>query len=298
MISLKQTKRTILFHAARSSIRALEVIPRSAAVFIGACLGLISWSLLPKDRHRIDRHLTLAYGNTLSNAEKHVIGRNFFVNYGKSLVDIARMKRHFHSDLLPRVEIEGAEHFEAAYQRGKGVIGVTGHIGNFELLAAVMASLGYRVGVIGRELYDPRLNSLLVSIREAVGVTNFSTTDSPKRMVKWLKSGGTIGVVIDTDSSRVRSIPVPAFGRLSNTPVGQTVMGHKLGCAFVPLFCLRKPDNTYKVLICPEVTVDPRVDSDTAAYQLTCCCTMALERVIDRHRDQWIWLHNRWHTRV
>ncbi|MCK4574282.1 MAG: lysophospholipid acyltransferase family protein, partial [candidate division Zixibacteria bacterium] len=122
-------------------------------------------------------------------------------------------------------------------------------------------------------------------------------TDSVRKSLKWLKAGGVIGVLIDTDSIRVRSIFVPAFGRLALTPVGQTLIGLRAGAAFVPMACLRTAENKYRIVIKPPVETDPNLSSEQAVYDVTCRCTNALEEIIRSAPDQWIWLHNRWRSR-
>lgn len=187
--------------------------------------------------------------------------------------------------------------FDAAYKRGKGLIGITGHIGNFELLAVYLANLGYRIAVIGREIYDVRLDNILVGNRESLGITNFATTETPRKVLSWLKAGGVLGVLIDTDSIRVRGEFVPFFGRLANTPIGQSLLGLKAGAAFVPAACLRTDDNRYRVVIKPEVRIQSSGNVEEDAYRMTAECTRALEELIEENKSQWIWLHNRWHTR-
>jgi len=266
-------------------------------VCLGAWLGLAAWELIVREQHRVHRHLSLVYHEKLSYEQRHNIGRDFFVNSGKNLADIVRFRRFFETEIKPLVSTEGLEHWEAAYRRGKGLIGVTGHIGNFELLAAYMSSLGYDVAVIGREMYDARLDRLLIENRQAIGLTNISTIDSPRKALTWLKSGKVLGVLIDTDSSRVRSMFIPAFGRMANTPIGQTMIGLKAGSVFVPSACLRTEDNRYRIIIKPPVEIEPSGDFESDTYELTLRCTKALEEIIDRYKNQWIWLHNRWRTK-
>jgi len=129
-------------------------------------------------------------------------------------------------------------------------------------------------------------------------LTNIATTDSPRRVLSWLKSGGVLGVLIDTDSTRVRNMFIPSFGRLSSTPVGQTIIGLRAGSAFIPAACLRLPNNRYKVILRPPVEISPSGDTERDVYEVTLKCTMALEEIINEHRDQWIWLHNRWRTKA
>ncbi len=292
----KKLKRDAVFFLTCSAFLLFNVIPRKLAVFLGACAGLAAWAIQRKDRHKFNRHLSLVFSDGLSHRQRHLIARDFFVNTGKNLTDVFRFKKHFTNELKPLVTVEGLEEFDNAYKRGEGLIGVTGHIGNFELLAVYIASLGYRIAVIGRELYDTRLNQMLVDNREALGLTNFSTTESPRTILSWLKSGGALGVLIDTDSIRVRGTFVPFFGRMANTPIGQSLLGLRAGAAFLPIACVRTDDNRYHIIIKPEVRITPSGNTEKDAYDMTQACTKVLEEIIKANKSQWIWLHNRWHT--
>jgi len=294
---IKRFKRTAVYYFAKTAVLIFNFIPRKLSVYLGGWIGLTIWFFSARDRYKAFRHLTLVYGAHYQPRNKHAIARQFYINSGRNLADVVRFKRYFQKEIKPLVISEGLEHFDAAYRRGQGVIGITGHIGNFELMATWLASKGYDIAVIGRELYDSRLDKLLVENRRAVGLTNIATTDSPKRLISWLRQGRALGVLIDTDSSRVRGEFIPAFGRWSYTPAGQTILGLKTGSAFVPAACLRTADNRYKVVIKPEVIVEPSGDFETDVRNVTLQCTLALEEIIKDHKDQWIWQHNRWRTR-
>lgn len=293
----KHLKRTIVYALTRAAISLFNRLPRKAAVCLGAWLGLALWAILSKERYRSQRHLFLVFEDRFTNRQRRFIARRFFVNSGKNLADILRVRNYFEKEIKPYVTVEGLEYFEEAYRKKRGVIGVTGHIGNFELMPIYMQSLGYDAAVIGRELYDKRLDSLLVMNREAMGVKNLTTTDSPRKIIEWLKSGKVLGVSIDTDSFRVRSVHVPAFGRLSNTPVGQSLIALKTGACLVPMACLRTDDNRYRIVIKPQITIEQSGETEQDVMELTARCTAALEQIIRDNPDQWIWLHNRWHTR-
>jgi len=274
----------------------LNCLPRKAALFVGATLGLMAWGLLPKERYKIVRHLSLVYGDEMSYREKERTAQRFFVGSGKSLVEVLRFRRHYNSEIRELIEVEGLEHLDRAYKAGKGVIGFTGHLGNFELLAVHVAGLGYKTAVIGREMYDRRLDKMLVENREALGVHNISTTDSARKILTWLKNGGVLGVLIDIDSIRIRSTFVPVFGRLALTPIGQTNIGLRAGSAFVPCACLRTERDRYRLIFRPEVKIERSDNFDADVDRMTAACTAVLEEIIDQYRDQWIWMKNRWLT--
>jgi KDO2-lipid IV(A) lauroyltransferase len=128
-------------------------------------------------------------------------------------------------------------------------------------------------------------------------LTNFATTDSPRQILAWLKDGKALGVLIDTDSHRVRGEFIPAFGRWSYTPIGQTLLGLKTGSAFLPMACLRTPENRYRLVVLPEIEYESTGDRESDVYEITRRCTRALEKIIRDHLDQWPWQHNRWRTK-
>ncbi len=293
---IQKARRNIVYYLVSGAFAFFNVIPRSLALFFGGVLGILAWMALPKDRHRIDRHLRLIYKDRFTASQRFGIGQNFFANSGRNLADVMRFRRHFTQEIAPFISVEGLEHFDSAYKAGKGLIGITGHIGNFELLAVYLASLGYEIAVIGREMYDPRLNKLLVDNRQAMGLTNIGTTESPKRFLKWLHEGKVIGVLIDTDSMRVRSKLVPFLGRLSNTPVSPIMLGLKSNAAFVPAVCVRGGDNRYSVIIKPAIQYETTGDFETDVENVTLLCNNVLGEIVSQFPDQWIWLHNRWHT--
>lgn len=293
----KRTRRSLVWNLAAALITIVNLLPRRLAQGAGSWLGLAAWWGLKKDRYKIARHLTLALGDQFSDSDRHRIGRQFFVNAGQNLIDLIRFKRHFHKEIESRVSVDGLEYFEQALARGRGVIAVTGHIGNFELLAAYMATRGYPCAAIGRELYDRRFDQWLVTNREAMGVTNFATTDPPRKLIKWLRAGKVIGVLIDTDSFRVRSVFVPVFGRLSATPVGPGLVGLHCDSAFVPMACLRLPGDRYRIVIKPPIQFERSENHKADAEKVIMLSTNALEGIIRDWPEQWIWLHNRWHSR-
>jgi len=164
-------------------------------------------------------------------------------------------------------------------------------------LAIFLARLGYNVGVISRPLANNRLNELLIQNRTKLGITNFYASEYPLGVVRWLKSGGAIGVLIDTDSSRVKGDFVPIFNRLSKVPVGQSIIALRLGSALIPMACVRTSGNRYKVIIRPEIPINNTGDARNDIYAITQSCSHALEQLIKQYPDQWIWMHNHWKSR-
>ncbi|MCH9025469.1 MAG: lysophospholipid acyltransferase family protein [candidate division Zixibacteria bacterium] len=225
-----------------------------------------------------------------------MIGRTIYINSGRNIADLMRFSTLHPAEILKVVDCSGLKYFDHAYNRGKGVLGITGHLGNFELLAAYLVKLGYKVGAIGRKLADSKLNNLLLEKREKMGIVNFDSTEPPQKIISWLRAGGAIGAVIDLDSARLRSVFLSTFGRPSKVPAGQSIIAARTGAALIPMVCIRTKMARYQVIIKPEIPITYKGGSKADICQTTLACHNALEELIDQYREQWIWMHNRWHT--
>jgi Kdo2-lipid IVA lauroyltransferase/acyltransferase len=296
-------KRTLIYRLVQITRGVFIHAPRELALTLGAAVGLTLWFTQRKDKFRASRHLLCAYGDKYSLNYNKCLIRKAFINTGYNLCDTFRLETKFKSEIEPLIDVIGKEHILKAYQKGKGVICPTGHVGNFELLAAYMGRNGFKTAVIGREIYDIRLNRLLVNNRQANNIKNIPTTRLRQLLAK-LKDGYVVGALVDNDSHRVKSAFVESYGRLANSPIGLTLIGLRLKIPFVPVTC-RRIGKRYLIRFFPAITIN----SDTSVsdhsreqeHQKALAVTQLIRKILDSEVDkdpsQWIWVHNRWQTR-
>ena len=294
----QKIRRNLVYSIAVMFDRLFSALPRPLALFAGSWLGLAAHKIVTRDQIRVFRHLSIAYENSLTANEKILIGREFYINSGKNIADLMRFSSLHPAEILKVVDCSGLKYFDRAYNRGKGVLGITGHLGNFELLAAYLVKLGYKVGAIGRKLADFKLNNLLLKKREKMGIVNFDAAEPPQKIISWLRAGGAVGAVIDLDSARLRSVFLPTFGRPSKVPAGQSIIAARTGAALIPMVCIRTKMARYQVIIKPEIQITYTYKGSSKAdiCQTTLDCHHVIQELIDQYREQWIWMHNRWHT--
>lgn len=297
MTVANKLKNNIVFFSARFLFGLINILPRFLTLFLGEFLGTVAYYLIKKERHKTLHNLDLAYGDSLSYRRKKEIARSCFQTFGRAALEDMRMLRYYQTQMRPNLEILGEENLKKVHQKGKGIVAFTGHIGNFELIAAWVAQSGYKVAVIGRELYDKRLDEMLMTNRTEMDIVNVRTDDSPRDILRLLKENYAIGFLIDTDSFRVAGELTPFFGRLAKTPIGPTQLGLISGAAFLPIFCVSHPGGKYQIIIGEELDIESRERSRENIYKITCRMTEEIEKFIHLHPEQWIWMHNRWHTR-
>jgi KDO2-lipid IV(A) lauroyltransferase len=182
---------------------------------------------------------------------------------------------------------------DAALARGQGVVFVTGHVGNWEVLARRLTLAGYRMAAVAKEASDPRTTALIEGLRRQGGLEVIwrGAPGAARQMLKTLRGNGLLGLLIDQDTS-VQSVWVPFFGHLAKTPRAAADLALRTGAVPLLGFAVREGPGRYRVEL-HDVEL-PAGDGEAAAVELTTRLTAGIEACIRRHPEQWVWMHQRW----
>ncbi len=295
--SRKRLKNWFLYRFITSVVFVLNLLPRKSSVSLGGFLGKLAYFIIADARKRTRNNLKIAFGKEKDERELKKLALNVFENAGKNVADAVRLKDMKWEEIKKITRIEGLGYLDDAYKMGRGVVAVTGHIGNFELFAAYLSFKGYKLSVIGRELYDRRLDALLVKRRQSVGLENIPSTASVKQVIKALRSGRVLGVLADQDSTRVRGVFVNFFGRVARTPVGPALLAYKTRSPIVPMAMVREGDDKYKIVVKEPVELASSEDKEKDIIETTQRYTQVLESIIREYPSQWLWMHDRWKSK-
>ncbi|MDZ7267334.1 MAG: lysophospholipid acyltransferase family protein [candidate division KSB1 bacterium] len=288
---LKRIKNGGIYWFIRLLLAVMQRLPRRPALALFEQLGLLAFRLLRREREKTLRHLRLAFGGKRSEVEIRALARECFRYLGRNAAEAVRLRQLQRAGLERFVSFTGREHLEAALAKGRGVICITGHLGCWELLAAFIAQ-HFPLAVVGTALYDPRLDALLVRERELAGCRNIPrTAGAAREMLRWLKSGGVLGILIDQDT-RVDGEFVDFFGHPAYTPAGPVVFAERTGAPLVPLAIWMNEDFTHTVAISPEIPLQAHDRPGNVQR-----CSKAVEAFIREHPEQWVWMHERWKTK-
>ena len=260
----------------------------TAAQRFGVALGAIGWRLSRRDRTRTLEQLAIAFPDK-DRDELTRLARANYRHLGVTGAECLHLMRGDCSTVERRVEVEGWENVEAVRAAGRPVLILTGHCGNWELLAATINCRGLRLAVIARRANDPRLASPIVRLRERFGTRtiNRSEPGASRKLLTALRDGGALGMLIDQDTP-VKGVWVPFFGRPAFTPVGAAEIALKRDAGVVPAFIARRDDGTHRAVF------QPALDLPTDPTAATALMTTAIESWIRHHPEQWVWMHRRW----
>lgn len=293
----RKIRYTTIYVVIRFLISLSAIVPRKTWLTVFGFFGRLSFYLATRSRRITIANLTMAYGHEKSKAEIHRLARNVFVMVGKNGADIIRSYRVTSRDSYEKLRvIHGAEFLHRAYAKGKGVIFLTAHLGAFELCATEMAVRGYKPLIIGTAMKDKRLTELLWRQRSKLGASAIERGKETVRLLKTLKAGGTVAILIDQDT-RVKSVFVDFFGKPCATPVGAAVLALKTGASVVPVFLHLRDDDMQEVNCYPEVELVHTGNEEQDIVANTQKFTNIIEDEIRKYPEQWVWMHERWKTK-
>lgn len=286
----------IVYRGVQFLIFISNAIPRVAWLKLCGFFGRLSFWFAGKTRRLMRKHLHIAFPDLTAPQIKE-LSQKVFRMLGMNSGEMLRATRvKTLADLENFLVTHGLENYEKAIAKGKGVIFLTCHLGAFDLQVSNMALRGLNPNIIGTPLKDQRLNELLWDYRNMHGAIAIERGKETFKLIKVLKSGGSVALLIDQDT-KVKSTFVNFFGKPASTPIGATVLAMKTGAAIVPTYVYLGKDWKQHMHILPEIPMTITGNEDSDITHNTQILTNFIEGVIREHPEQWVWMHRRWRTK-
>ncbi|ABF41347.1 lipid A biosynthesis acyltransferase [Candidatus Koribacter versatilis Ellin345] len=278
-------------------MRAMALLPRPLARAHGIFIGYVAYLILPRLRRVGRRNLQIAFPDK-PERERNRLLRGMYVSLGRLLAEFCLFPRYNRQNVEKIAVYAGFENFEQAEQLGKGVLLLTGHVGGWEIGSFVHSIYGHPMNIVVRPLDNPYLNQLAEDFRCRFGNRLLGKQDFARGLLAAMHKGETVGILMDTNMTPPQGDFVPFFGVLACTATGMARVAMKTGAAVVPAFTvwddkLRK----YRVLFEPAIKLVNTGNTDADVLTNTALFNKAIEDVIRRYPDQWLWVHRRWKTR-
>ncbi|WP_298431981.1 lysophospholipid acyltransferase family protein [Geobacter sp.] len=271
------------------------LIPRRIAVGLGGMAGSLAFRLLPRVRRTAVGNIreSLPYLATLPEWDPacgtpEAIARRTFANYGRTVVEVLKLYYGCGAGLMERVEFRGMEHYERAREKGKGILFVTGHCGNWELMALTFGARFADVAVVARRQKFPRFNGLLNRLRHGFGNSVIYAEGAARSIFFRLRKRGIVGILIDQAVQENEGGVVDFLGRGAWTTTMPAVVAARTGAPLLPIF-IHREGGRHVVTIHPEVPA-PSDDPLDGTRRLN----RAIEGQIASHPDEWLWVYRRW----
>lgn len=252
---------------------------------------------------RIERNLALAYGAELDAQARETLTRGVLTHTARLVREWLWMARAARSEReRQRVErwIDASVEFDASCDelrrraaRGRGVLIVTAHLGNWELLAAALRRAGLDGAVVGLRKRNDSSADWLVGLRSGLGVRSLPQDSSPREVLNVLRGGETLGLLCDLHARRLDNVDAPFFGRSAPTMTAPAAFARASGLPLTPVRCVREGAR-YRIRVDEPLELAASADKRAAALDLLTRMNAVFERWIRAAPEQWAWHQRRW----
>ena len=281
------------YAALRGAIAAFKSMGFSAASNLGARIGALGYRPLKIRRDVVRRHVAAAFPS-MPEEEVTRIARESYEHLGRTSIETALLPSFDRGRILGLFEeVAGWSIVEERLARGKGLILVTGHLGNWELGGAYIAARGVPLEAVARHMANPLFDGYLTRTRTRIGMNVVHDEDAVRRVPRQLRRGGGVAFLVDQGVVGLASTWVPFFGRMAKTPRGPAVFALRLGAPIVFGLALRRPSGRFLLTFEP-IEARSTGDREADVDRIVADYTSTLERWVRRAPEQYFWHHRRW----
>lgn len=260
--------------------------------------GKLIYYTLPWRRGIVMANLARVFGDVLPEHEMRRIAQAYYAHIARSFMDFVRLRLMSPERKKQWVRVENAESPIRAHNQGRGLLLLTGHMGNWEV--ATVVGIGqfpqYRniFHFVRRPLKPKWLNDLITRRFQRSGFGSIAKRGSLDTILELLKAGSIVGFVFDQHAGKGDGIPVDFFGHPAGTFKSLALIALDTGAPVIPASCWREPDGSHVLRFEEPLPLIECEDVGDAIRQNTRAYNAVLERMLLRHPEQWIWMHRRW----
>lgn len=275
----------------------LNILPQKLSLKIGRLLGVLFYKIDKKHRKHTLNNLKIAFPDK-SEKELNDISVKFYKNLGMVFVEIFRLDKYNESNIDYFVE-SNFESIKNIYGK-QGILLLTAHFGNWELLAKTFGLKGYKGSVLARPLDNLYIEKILYRLRTASGnKVIYNRENAVKNIISALNARGIVGFLPDENASKRIGVFADFFGIKACTMPGMANIAAKTKLPVIPAFIVRinEKDSKHRLIIEPPLDIKYTGDRKTDTMNILKIFNEKIEDIIKQYPEQWFWIHNRWKTR-
>jgi KDO2-lipid IV(A) lauroyltransferase len=288
----------------KSFIFLVRITPHPIAMTTGRVLGVLFWIVSPYHR----KIVRLQMKTVLGPAYYRMLPFKAFMHFGMLPIEIVKFTYLDDSEVRKRLVVEGMENVEAALATGRGLMCITGHVGNWEILANIARFIGGKLHIVMDIRRDPKQESIISDIRSRLpGVKVLPPKGGIiSTLIETLKQGKRVGMMVDQRHQKKYGTFCDVMGLPAPSTPAPAFIALKADAIILPVYMKRLGLKRYRV--CFEKPIDPRdfgtLDeglvrlSDGAGAEsvqkLSSQIQSWISSAIMAAPDQWLWVHSRW----
>ncbi len=276
----------------RGVARLVAWLPRPAALALGRGIGWVLGRVVRHRRREVEATLARCFPEWPVSRVRGT-ARAMYAHLGMVGVETLRMSVLGTGEILDGLRIVGEANLQTA--RDGPALCLMAHLGNWEACSAVMQAAGVRGAVVVKRIKNEAIQQHITETRRKQGLEVVDRTDAFRPVLRLLRDGVRVAIVLDQNTTRSQGVFVDFFGRPACTSAGLAVLSAVAAAPVLPMFCIRRADGGFDAHVLPPLD-PPASRKPEAIREATQRYTGIIEAMIRKHPEQWIWLHRRWRT--
>jgi KDO2-lipid IV(A) lauroyltransferase len=285
--------------ALRAVSAFLAALPLGLALRAGELVALLAY-VVDRPHRRIGMtNLGIAFPEKTRRERRRIL-RGSFLNLGRMAAELAHLPRLGAERLREMVQFEDEAWWQEAigWERSTGVLVLSGHFGNWELLVYAHGMRGHPVHMVHRAIANPLVDRWLHELRAPAGTRLIRKRAAAKGVLRAVHERGLLVLPIDQNSTRGLGTFVDFFGTAASTNTGMARIALRTDAPVVPVFIVRQGRGAkHRVHVLPLLEVERTGDVEADVRRNTQRFTRVFEDMVRRHPEHWLWMHKRWKTR-
>ncbi len=280
----------------------VNLLPHDTALSLGSFVGSFVFALGGSRKRMILDNIVRAFGGEKTRADAEFIASSLYKNVGMSFMEFARLGLGGAEYLERSVTFEGLSNIDKALESKKGVVLLSAHFGNWELLNLAVINRGYNVSVVARPLDNPYIDNYIKGLRTAGDNEVIDKKNAVRKMIGLLRANRILGILLDQRASRRDGVVVDFFGIPALTSKALAAIVAKTGSTVMPVFIRRagrdRESRGRHVVMCGDpLEIVSTGDKEADVLENTRRFALAIEKYIRLYPDEWFWFHSRWERR-
>ncbi len=267
---------------------------------LGERLGDLAYVIARRQRAVALVNLRIAFPEK-PETERLEILRESCRNFGRFAAEWCHMYRLTKETIAERVTFQDPEFWYGEAQRiigSTGILVLTGHFGNWELLAHAIGLYGNPIHLVHRPFRNPLFDDFVNAERRRSGTVLISKRRAAHQIIQVLRQRGIVAVPFDQNATGRWGVFAEFFGVPASTHPGLARLHELSGAPVYPVFLVRKERSPrHEIVILPRVETSRGEDRERDTVENTRRFNRVFESMVRLHPDHWIWMHKRWRTR-
>jgi len=287
----------IAYKIMRSMILVLGFIPLTVARFIGKLIGTIAF-MVPMTRKKMAlENILSSFDGVMTRGEAKKLLKRVYFHFGQTFLEVPFAMRLNPQNMHKYIAFEHEENLRNALTKGKGVLALTGHFGNWELMCTAVAIHFGNLAVVVRPLDFEPADKLMVDLRSRYGTEIISAHRGMRHLMRAVRQNKIIGILLDQNVDWYEGAFVNFLGRPACSNKGLALLALRTGAPVIPFFSVKDEAGRYRIIIEKEVTLIRTGDTTRDVEDNTALFTNIIESYIRKYPHHWFWFHNRWKTK-